>query len=47
MKLLYRLLFCSFIVFGCSNNKNKNSNEEDKYAHLPNTIRVSLDNLPF
>ena len=47
MRKLLLILFCSVIIIGCSNNKNKNSNEEDKYAHLPNTIRGSLDNIPF
>ena len=45
MKLIYLLLFCSFIVFGCSNKKNNISNEQDKYSHS-NTIRNTLDNIP-
>jgi len=41
------ILFLSSIIIGCSNNKNNNSNEQDQYAHLPNTIRGNLDNIPF
>lgn len=41
------ILFLSSIVIGCSNNKNNNSNKQDQYAHLPNTIIGNLDNIPF
>ena len=47
MKHLLLILFCSLIINGCSNNKNHNSNEQDQYVHLPNTIRGNLDNIPF
>ena len=48
MKKLLIILFCASIIVGCSsNNKNNDSNEQDKYAHLHNTTRGKLDNIPF
>ena len=46
MKKLLLILFCSSIIIGCSNNKNNDSNEQNKYAHLPNTIRGKLNSIP-